>query len=258
MGAQNQLRLEVLRAARDCSEDDHRNIMEAVNRTEVLRKEQRGAYRDAMRYGGHGSEAAAKALLVGRMLDESAIKMIDTLTATLAAMKDEVVQAKALAQQQKQPDATAIGAGVAEQVVGGATGATELLDGGVFGVSPEDLPSKRTSSRVSRPPVDSTSWRSEAWKDMVARVNKMKIQGLRDLEPLDSPELHLIMRTLALGEQKDVARLVELDILNGDADAVSPTGVDHVQRYAPYGKRTRWKIIGAIYGLIQASLRYFL
>jgi hypothetical protein len=49
MGAQNQLRLEVLRAARDCSEDDHRNIMEAVNRTEVLRKEQRGAYRDAMR-----------------------------------------------------------------------------------------------------------------------------------------------------------------------------------------------------------------
>ena len=48
----------------------------------------------------------------------------------------------------------------------------------------------------------------------------MKMQGLRDLDTLDSPELHLVMRTLALGEEKDVARLVELDILNGDADAV--------------------------------------
>jgi hypothetical protein len=48
----------------------------------------------------------------------------------------------------------------------------------------------------------------------------------------------------------------------GDADypifSSCPRGVEHVERYAPYKKRTRWRIIGAMYGLIQASLRYFL
>jgi hypothetical protein len=37
-----------------------------------------------------------------------------------------------------------------------------------------------------------------------------------------------------------------------------PRGVEHVEKYAPYGKRTRWEVVGAIYGLIQARLRYFL
>jgi hypothetical protein len=48
----------------------------------------------------------------------------------------------------------------------------------------------------------------------------------------------------------------------GDADypifSYCPRGVEHVEEYAPHGKDTRWRIIGAIYGLIQASLRYFL
>ena len=48
----------------------------------------------------------------------------------------------------------------------------------------------------------------------------------------------------------------------GDADypifTYVPKGVEHIEKYAPHGKRTRWKVIGAIYGLIQASLRYFL
>jgi hypothetical protein len=52
MGAQNHLRLEILRAARGWSEDDHRNAMGTIDRPEALRREQAGTYRDAMRYGG--------------------------------------------------------------------------------------------------------------------------------------------------------------------------------------------------------------
>lgn len=48
----------------------------------------------------------------------------------------------------------------------------------------------------------------------------------------------------------------------GDADypiyTKVPRGVEDSPKYAPYGKDTRWKVTGAIYGLIQASLRYFL
>jgi hypothetical protein len=36
-----------------------------------------------------------------------------------------------------------------------------------------------------------------------------------------------------------------------------PPGLDHLEKYAPYGNKTRWRITGAIYGLIQASLKYF-
>ena len=48
----------------------------------------------------------------------------------------------------------------------------------------------------------------------------------------------------------------------GDADypidTKVPRGVEDDPKYAPHGKDTRWKVTGAIYGLIQASLRYFL
>jgi hypothetical protein len=37
-----------------------------------------------------------------------------------------------------------------------------------------------------------------------------------------------------------------------------PPGVRHMPKYAPWGKKTRWKVLGAIYGLIQAGLKYFL
>ena len=37
-----------------------------------------------------------------------------------------------------------------------------------------------------------------------------------------------------------------------------PRGVEHIEEYAPHGKDTRYFVTGAIYGLIQASLRYFL
>jgi hypothetical protein len=82
MGAQNHLRLEMLRAARDMSEADHRNVMAAVDRSEALRKEQSLHGREAMR-GGSASEAAEKALLVGRALDESALAMFERLEAVL-------------------------------------------------------------------------------------------------------------------------------------------------------------------------------
>jgi hypothetical protein len=68
MGAQNHLRLEVLRAARDLSEAGHRNVMAAVDRSEALQKEQSLHGRESMR-GGPASEAAEKALLIGRALD---------------------------------------------------------------------------------------------------------------------------------------------------------------------------------------------
>jgi hypothetical protein len=48
----------------------------------------------------------------------------------------------------------------------------------------------------------------------------------------------------------------------GDADypifTKVPRGVEDNKKYAPWGHDTRWKVQGAIYGLIQASLRYFL
>jgi hypothetical protein len=37
-----------------------------------------------------------------------------------------------------------------------------------------------------------------------------------------------------------------------------PPGVRNLPKYAPWGKKTRWKVLGAIYGLIQASLKYFI
>jgi hypothetical protein len=79
MGAQCQLGLEILRAARNCSEGDHRNIMAAVDRPQTLRKEQSFAARDAMREGGPGSVAAEKAMMLGRALDESAMEMLSRL-----------------------------------------------------------------------------------------------------------------------------------------------------------------------------------
>jgi hypothetical protein len=51
-----------MREARKCTEIDHRNIMAAVERSQLLRKEQSFAYRNAMRFGGHGSQAAEKAV----------------------------------------------------------------------------------------------------------------------------------------------------------------------------------------------------
>jgi hypothetical protein len=87
MGAQNQLRLEVIRAARDCTEDDHRTIMEAVERSELIRKERRLAHRDTVRLTADASEAAAKSMLMGRMLDESAMEMLDALQASLKGNK---------------------------------------------------------------------------------------------------------------------------------------------------------------------------
>jgi hypothetical protein len=76
----------MFRAARDLSEVDHRNVMAAVDRSEALRKEQPLHGRESMR-GGPASEAAEKALLIGRALDESALAMLEGLEGVLQQEK---------------------------------------------------------------------------------------------------------------------------------------------------------------------------
>jgi hypothetical protein len=134
MGAQNHLRLEMLRAARDLSEVDHRNVMAAVDRSETLRKEQSLHGQEAMR-GGPASEAAEKALLVGRALDESALAMLERLEAVL--QKDKA-RNKSLLEGEHQ-----------DQLNGGAAG---MSSGGA--TSPAE---PRCSARESKAPVYSTS-----------------------------------------------------------------------------------------------------
>ena len=166
--------------------------MAAVERSQLLRKEQSFAYRDAMRYGGQGSEAAEKALLVGRMLDESAMLMLEELQTALKKTEGKKD--------------------------GGAPEEKASVDG--VGGAPE----RRISGRASRPPVDATSWRSDTWADVVQKMNRARVYRdvKRQRTEVKDGELEIIMRTLVVGSAEDVQRLKELDILNDtpDLDAI--------------------------------------
>ena len=166
MGAQNHLRLEIMRAARGCTEHDHRNIMATIERSQMLRKEQSGAYRDAMRYGGHGSEAAEKALLIGRMLDESAMAMLTKF--------EEIVKKDRVQRQLEGGVVDHSDGGAAVQIEGGAAAQIEGGDSR-FGLSVRGAPvapilEKRRSSREMKRPADTTSWQSKTWEQTVQKM----------------------------------------------------------------------------------------
>jgi hypothetical protein len=217
MGVHNHLRLEILRAARGCTEHDHRNIMAAIDRSQLLRKEQAGAYRDAMRYGGHGSEAAEKALLVGRMLDESAMSML---------LKFEEMVKNGRVQRQ-------VDGGAAAMIDGGAANAEErsdralLEDDGldepaistVNGLLLEQVVPPRRSRRESKHPVDSTSWKSATWEQTVQQMHSVRVTAGEVLRSaVTKDELFVIMRTLIVAEADDIQRLHELNILDGQSE----------------------------------------
>ena len=171
MGAQNHLRLEIMRAARGCTEHDHRNIMATIERSQMLRKEQSGAYRDAMRYGGHGSEAAEKALLIGRMLDESAMAMLTKF--------EEIVKKDRVQRQLEGGVVDHSDGGAAVQIEGGAAAQIEGGDSR-FGLSVKGAPvapilEKRRSSREMKRPADTTSWQSKTWEQTVQKMQSMKV-----------------------------------------------------------------------------------
>jgi hypothetical protein len=126
------------------------------------------------------------------MLDESAMQMLEELQKTI---KDAVSKKD-----------------------GGAQG--ELtVDDEAGGVS-----ERRSSSRESKQPVDSTSWRSNTWANVVSKMNAVRVlhQVKRQRTEVKDGELEIVMRTLMTGSADDVQRLRELDILNDslDLDAV--------------------------------------
>jgi hypothetical protein len=138
----------------------------------MLRKEHSGAYRDAMRYGGHEPEVAEKALLIGRMLDESAMAMLTKF--------EEVVKKDRA--QQRQLDGGAVDhsdGGAAVQIEGGAAAQIEGGDSR-FGLSVRGAPvapilEKRRSSREMKRPADTTSWQSKTWEQTVQKIHSMKV-----------------------------------------------------------------------------------
>ena len=149
-----------LRAARDWSEDDHRNVMATIDRSEALRREQASAYRDAMRYGGQGSKAAEEALRVGRMLDASAMSML--------AKFEEIVKRSGAPVQLEGGAAGLASGGVVIHADGGAV---SPLDGGAFGEEP------RRSGRESKAPKDETSWKSASWADTVQKMHAVRVHS---------------------------------------------------------------------------------
>ena len=83
--------------------------MEAVERSELIRKERRLAHRDTIRLTEDASEAAAKSMLMGRMLDESAMEMLDALQASLKGKKRHAgdISSASNASAERQEQATA-------------------------------------------------------------------------------------------------------------------------------------------------------
>jgi hypothetical protein len=73
--------------ARDFTEDNWRNVMEQIRRSDQLQKEHRRAYRETMCCGPEchgnakaqhiGDEALTKALTTARLLDQSAMAMLE-------------------------------------------------------------------------------------------------------------------------------------------------------------------------------------
>jgi hypothetical protein len=208
MGAQNQLRLEVIRAARGCSEDDHRTIMEAVERSELIRKERRLAHRDTIRMTDEASAASAKSLLMGRMLDESAMEMLEKLQATLAKCGDKRKEVSVSeADEDDEPE--------------------EAVDARITGNGGAAPPGTRRSARASKPPQDTTSWRSDVHNELL-RAMRVSIsaekqeeddwRGNKRAEDITSEELRLCLHTLATGSPEDFVRLRECDILNREPE----------------------------------------
>jgi hypothetical protein len=149
-----------LRAARDWSEDDHRNVMATIYRSEALRREQASAYRDAMRYGGQDSKSAEEALRVGRMSDASAVS-------TLAKFEETVKRSGAPVQL----EGGAAGLASGGVVIHADGGAVSPLDGGAFGEEP------RRSGRESKAPKDETSWKSASWADTVQKMHAVRVHS---------------------------------------------------------------------------------
>jgi hypothetical protein len=161
----------------------------------MLRKEHSGAYRDAMRYGGHEPEVAEKALLIGRMLDESAMAMLTKF--------EEVVKKDRA--QQRQLDGGAVDhsdGGAAVQIEGGA--AAQIEGGGSrFGLPVRGPPvapilEKRRSSREMKRPADTpASWQSKTWEQTVQKMQSMKAGAGEEMRSeVSKVELFVIMRTL--------------------------------------------------------------
>ena len=191
-----------LRAARDWSEDDHRNVMATIDRSEALRREQASAYRDAMRYGGQGSKAAEEALRVGRMLDASAMSML--------AKFEEIVKRSGAPVQLEGGAAGLASGGVVIHADGGAV---SPLDGGAFGEEP------RRSGRESKAPKDETSWKSASWADTVQKMHAVRVHsGEAQRTEVTNDELFVVMRTLITNDAEDLMRLKELNILDEETE----------------------------------------
>ena len=128
-------------------------------------------YRDAMRYGGHGSEAAEKALLIGRMLDESAMAMLTKF--------EEIVKKDRVQRQLEGGVVDHSDGGAAVQIEGGAAAQIEGGDSR-FGLPVRGAPvapilEKRRSSREMKRPADTTSWQSKTWEQTVQKMQSMKV-----------------------------------------------------------------------------------
>jgi hypothetical protein len=75
--AMSNIHTKTMHQARHHSEADWRNMMEQIRRSDQLQKEHRRAYRDVLRQCEAGTEAYTKATTTGRLLDQSAMKMLE-------------------------------------------------------------------------------------------------------------------------------------------------------------------------------------
>ena len=80
-GAMSNIRTKIMHQARHHSEADWRNMMEQIRRSDQLQKEHRRAHRDVLRQCEAGTEAYTKAITTGRLLDQSAMKMLEVYEA---------------------------------------------------------------------------------------------------------------------------------------------------------------------------------
>ena len=225
MGPLCDLRARMLRSARGNTEADFRNIMEAIRRSEQLQREHRAANRDVLRQTQQGSDALEQVLKLGKLLDESAMDLLqryEKIEKEVHARRKEDTRLRILAN----------------------GGAASLKEGGVESMSAggaaEGTAAQRPKRAKKRP--EGTSWKNASWDAMRGTFGKVDTLEQSSQAWAKLPEhekmfnnvdvtgqagsctvynksiLHTVMHLLATGDADDVRKLKESEIFSDDAD----------------------------------------
>ena len=161
-GAMSNIRTKIMHQARNHSEADWRNMMEQIRRSDQLQKEHRRAHRDVLRQCEAGTEAYTKAITTGRLLDQSAMKMLEVYEAieerATASRREDRLRLQAL---HSLPASNA--------APGSTAGGADCMDD-----SQLEEHERSTRPRRVRKQVQSDSWKNAEWNGLKGSFSTMK------------------------------------------------------------------------------------